>query len=207
MYYSQSSANIINLFDYKTHKFQSWKVPTPGALPLGMRKAVDGQLWFTELGGQKIASLNHKTGKIKEYLLPIPHLLGPAVMRVELQEKFLYFTGAFSDSIGRIDITNGAFKYWKNTAPASPASVPSEDTNDSAGNVWFCTWTQNLLHKLNPATGAQEHIEIPHTAVTEPVSAPFGFGIGIDYYNVNGANQIYFTQAALNRVGRLQLPA
>lgn len=206
MYFSQSSANLISLFDYKTHKIKSWKIPTPLSFPLGTFKADDGLLYFCEMEGQKIGSLNHKTGEIKEYPLPIPFLLGPAVMRIQIKRE-VFFTGAFSDCIGALNIDTGRFRYWHNTAPLSPAAVPSEVTKDKQSNVWFCTWTQNLLHKLNPKTGAQEHIRIPHTAVVAPVSAPFGFGIGLDHYNVAGANQIYFTLATLNRVGRLQLPA
>lgn len=205
MYFSQSTSNQISLFDYTTHKIKSWTIPTPLSAPLGMRTAVDGKLWFTELAAQKIASLDHKTGNITEYPLPVPALVGPAVLRVQEERRYLYFTAALSNSIGRIDIFTGEFKAFPNTAPVSAASVPSEDTADSRGNVWFCTWTQNLLHKLHPATGHMVHIEIPHTAVLDPVSLPFAFGIGLDYYNVKGANQIYFTQATLNRVGRYQL--
>lgn len=128
-------------------------------------------------------------------------------MRVGLDNKYLDFTGALSDSIGRIDITNSKFKSWHNTAPLSAASVPSEDASDTLGNMYFCTWTQNLLRRLTPSTGAQEQLAIPHTSVVAPVSLPFGFGIVLEFYNVNGANEIYFTQATVSRVGRLQLPA
>lgn len=203
MFFSQSSANLITLFDYYTHKFKSWKIPTPGSLPLGMRKAYDERLYFTELAGQKIGALNPTTGVIQEYPLPVPELLGPAVLRVETDSKYVWFTGALSDSIGRLDIYTGQFKSFPNNAPLSYAGVPSEITEDNNGFIWFDTWTQNLLHRLNRISGVMEHISIPGTAVIDPISAPFGFGIGINYFPVK--NQIYFTLAALNTIGIYQL--
>lgn len=203
MFFSQTTANLISLFDYKTHEIKSWSVPTPLSSPLGMRTSYDGALYFAELVGQKIGRLDPKTGEIKEYPLPIPSLLGPAVLRVQTEGKYVWFTGALSNSIGRMNIYTGEFKAYPNTAPLSAASVPSEITIDKSGTIWFCTWTQNIIHSLNPNTGAMEHITVPGTVVAAPVSVPFGFGVGIDYYPPK--NQIYFTQTALNRVGIYQL--
>lgn len=203
MYYSQTTANIVSLFDYRTHAFKNFQVPTPAAGPLGMRTAYDGGLWFTETLANKIGRLNHTTGAIKEYPLP-PSLAGPAVLRVETAGRYIWFTAILSNAVGRMDIYTGETKTYENTA-APAGSLPSEDTIDGAGNVWFCTWTQNVLHKIDPATGAQTHIGIPEAEGKAYTPMPFDIGVGIDYYGLKGKNRMYFSQSVLNRIGYYDL--
>lgn len=205
MFLSQSSANVIQAFNYKTHKFRTYQVPTPESNPFGMVYASDNALWFTETLGQKIGRLNVTSGEIQEFPVPVPTIDTPAVLRVETGGDMLWFTCFVSDSIGGINMNTHKFTNVPNTAPASALSVPSVDTLDRHGNIWFSTWTQNLLSYFKPGSTKQTHIAIPQTLVETPISLPFAMNVGIQYYGKEGKNRMYFTQSILNRVGYLDL--
>lgn len=48
MFFTQTTANVINLIDYETNKITNWTVPTPLAGPLGLIVGSDGGVWFCE---------------------------------------------------------------------------------------------------------------------------------------------------------------
>jgi len=53
MFFSQTTGNVVSLFDYKTEKFTNYPVPTPEGSPLGMN-FFKGHLYFAELLGNKV---------------------------------------------------------------------------------------------------------------------------------------------------------
>jgi len=55
MFFTQTTANQITHFDYKTEKFTNYPIPTLLALPLGLIY-YKNYLWFAEFGGQKVSS-------------------------------------------------------------------------------------------------------------------------------------------------------
>lgn len=134
MYFSQTSGNVISLFDYTTNQFTNYPVPTPNSGPLGMRIAADGALWFTEFFANKIGRLNITTGTITEYPVPASGF-GPAVMRAETEDRYLWFTALEGNGIGRVDEQTGDVVVYTNPAPLS---FPTEDDTDSKGNVCEC---------------------------------------------------------------------
>lgn len=48
MYFTQTTGNVITHFDYKTHEFRNYPVPTPEGSPLGMFVSHDGYAWVRE---------------------------------------------------------------------------------------------------------------------------------------------------------------
>jgi streptogramin lyase len=82
IYVTQTTDNIFNFFSFKTELFTTYKVPTPGALPLGLYVASDQKVYIAELLGNKILIFDPKTKAINEY--PLPELAQfPAVIRAE----------------------------------------------------------------------------------------------------------------------------
>ena len=130
MYFSQTTGNLINLFEYETERIINYPVPTPGAGPLGMIIGSDGALWFCEFFANKIGRLDIETGHITEHDLPLT-AFGPAVMRAETEGRYLWFTALVANGIGRIDEQTGEVKVFTNP---SPLSFPTEDTVDDKGN-------------------------------------------------------------------------
>jgi len=192
MFFSQTTGNVVSLFDYNEHNFQNFDVPTPASGPLGMRTASDGALWFTEFFARKIGRLNYTSGVITEYDLPVT-LEGPCVLRVE-EGSSLYFTSEQGNSIGSID--TGTKEVAVYTYPV-PLSFPTEDTQDSKGNVWFSTLIKNTLQYLTPSTGKFTTIQIPSTSPLVP--DPPGVNIAINY---GPGDYIWFAEMSTNKVGR-----
>lgn len=198
MYFTQTTGNVITYFDYATEQFTNYPVPTPEGSPLGMFYASDGMAYFAEFLGQKLGRLNPATGAITEFPLPAS-LLGPAVIRVETEGRYIWFTAFLDNGLGRFDMQTHeitAYTYQ------SPLSFPSEDTMSQDGRIWISTATQNTLVYLNQTTDEYTAIVKPQTAVVAPVSLPFEFNIGINY---GPGNAIWFTEAITNRIGRYQL--
>jgi streptogramin lyase len=197
MFFSQVTGNTISLFDYNAHTFKNFHPPTPASGPLGMRTASDGALWFTEFIARQIGRLNYTSGEITEYPLPLS-LDGPSVLRVEV-DPYLYFTAQEGNGIGRIEISTGDVKVY--TYP-SPLSLPTEDTQDSRGNVWFSTISQNTLQYLTPSTGKFTTIFLPGAVLPTSVALVPFVNIAINY---GPGNAIWFGELTTNKVGRYQL--
>lgn len=51
VYFSMTTANQIAKFDYHTHKFTFFDIPTLASIPIGMYYAKDGGIWFLEFAG------------------------------------------------------------------------------------------------------------------------------------------------------------
>ena len=136
--------------------------------------------------------LNATTGTFIEYPVPLPSLAAPAVIRVQ-QGNYLYFTAAAGNAIGRIDIRNGKMKAFPSPVLAD---LPGTDIEDSKGNVWYSSLSQNTISKLNPTTGSTSVVRIP--GATLPILT-----VSVTY--LKSQNAIYFTQDTNNTVGRYQL--
>ena len=52
VYFTQTTGNVITKFDYHTHEFTNFRVPTLLAVPLGIYYAADGGIWFLEFRGK-----------------------------------------------------------------------------------------------------------------------------------------------------------
>lgn len=199
MWFTQTTGNVVTYYEYATGNFTNHAVPTPSSGPLGLKVSnTTGDVWFCEFLASKMAKLDPKTGNITEYPLLDPALAGPAVLRVEEEGKYLYFTALLGNSIGRINMFTGETKAFQNSI--APFSLPSEDTVDKKGNVWFSTWTENTLNKLDPATGIITTIPQPDSGVAARVppyvDVPVNYGPG---------NNIWFADTATNRIGYYNL--
>ena len=58
MFFSQTTGNVVSLFDYKTENFTNYPVPTMEGSPLGMNY-FRGYLWFAEFLGNKVCMHLH----------------------------------------------------------------------------------------------------------------------------------------------------
>ncbi len=70
-----------------------------GRLPANIMSAPDGNMWFTEVMGNKVAKLDPATGQITEYSTggyPGGIMLGP--------DNNLWFVALMSNTIGRIEL-------------------------------------------------------------------------------------------------------
>lgn len=143
----------------------------------------DGNLWFTEVDGNRIGKIT-PSGTITEFPLPhtssVPHgiTLGP--------DGNLWFAEESGNRIGRIT-TSGEITEF--TVP-QPASGPHTITQGPDGNLWFTEENSNKIAKITP-DGVVTAFSIPTTA-----SSPRGITAGPD-------KNIWFVEAAASKVGRI----
>lgn len=203
MFFSQTTGNVINLFDYESATYQTFEVPTPLAGPLGMIVASDGGLWFCEMLANKIGRLNATDGTFREYNLPLS-LATPSVMRAETEGRYLWFTAIATNAIGRFDMQTGETKTY--TDPRLLAT-PVEDTVDGNGNIWYSTLTRNTLNYITPSTGKFTTINQPDgdlNIISDLLpSLPPVADIAMHYEPSD--NSMWFTELVTNRIGRYQI--
>jgi streptogramin lyase len=70
MWSTQTTGNVLQRFDYATETFETFRVPTPLALPLGLYVASDGVVYVAELLANQILTLDPATGRVEEWPLP-----------------------------------------------------------------------------------------------------------------------------------------
>ncbi|KAH0009330.1 NHL repeat-containing protein, partial [Aureobasidium melanogenum] len=217
IYFTQTTGNQVTKFDYETHEFTSWTVPTLLAIPLGIYYSQhDDGVWFLEFGASKVGRLDRHTHEIEEFDLPLD-ALQPLVMRAETINQdgssTLWFACTTSSSITGINTRTGAVTpYLEPNAPTETVEV----AQDLKGNVWATHILQNTLGVLNPKTGNVSVVVEPDVILDTPgITVPFYGETGIFGYAVGqppGQGQkdilgdsIWYTHFLTNQLIRLDL--
>jgi len=135
MWYTLTTAGTLFHFDYATETFDGvYPLPTPLNGVLGcMVSKIDGNVYLAEMLGQAITKFDVKTKRFTRYPLPIDGL-GPAVIRAETENRYIWITGFLSNSNIRFDTKTKKIDVF--TDPLL-ASFPAENTVDSQGRVWY----------------------------------------------------------------------
>ncbi|HTW08924.1 MAG TPA: putative Ig domain-containing protein [Acidimicrobiales bacterium] len=115
-----------------------YPVPTVWGLPWGITTGPDGNLWFTEEGGDNIGEIDPSTGAVTEYPVPTP-AAEPEGITVG-PDGNIWFTEEEGDNIGELDPATatpsnpGITEY-----PLPNTQGPSDITTGPDGNLWFTT--------------------------------------------------------------------
>lgn len=124
---------------------------------------------------------------IKEWELPaqksLPH--DPAVG----VDGSLWYTGMQSNTLGRLDPSNGQIKEYH---LKTPDSGPHGITSDKNGNIWFTANFKGYIGKLDLQTGNISEYPMPDRAAKDPHTLVF-----------DGAGILWFTVQEGNFVGKL----
>jgi streptogramin lyase len=159
---------------------------TAGAQPLGITTGPDGNLWFTESGGDRIGRIT-SLGVVTEFSSGIT---GGAGLRgiAAGPDGNLWFTEINIDRIGRITplgvVTEFSFGI---TAGAEPYGI----TAGADGNLWFTEYNGNRIGRITPS-GVVTEFSIGIT----PGAQPYGITAGPD-------GNLWFTELNGNRIGRI----
>jgi len=81
---------------------KEYDIPTKAAVPYGLCVGPDGNLWFTERQGNKIARLSPKSGSIVEYQVPTAQA-GPVGITVG-PDGDIWFTESTSNKLGKLSL-------------------------------------------------------------------------------------------------------
>ena len=157
-------------------------IPTVLSGPEGITAGPDGNLWFTELGADKIGRIT-TSGSITEFPLPNPGSQPVAI--ASGPDGNLWFTRNFFDPIGRIT-TAGSITGFPLPGVYSPGGI----TAGPDGNLWFAEGFTDEIGRITPS-GSLVEFAIP-TALAQPV----GIAAGPD-------GNLWFTENAANMIGRI----
>jgi virginiamycin B lyase len=101
----------------------------------------------------------------------------------------LWFTGMYSNTLGRLDPRTGKIReYPLNTPDSGPHGLVA----DLEGNIWFTANFKGYIGKLDPGTGKVKEYPMPDPAARDPHTLIF-----------DQAGVLWFTVQRGNFVGRL----
>jgi len=201
MWFTQTTGNLLCHFDYYSTAIDCYDVPTPLSGPLGVFIASDNAVWITEMLANKIGRFDPVAKTWKEFPIPVGGF-NPTVMRVETADGKIWFTGFTTNSLNSIDMKTGEIVIHTSSV-TSALSLPTENTLDSKGNIWFSTLSANSLTFYTPSTNKFTAIAQPGSINALGVSVLPRGEIGMHYDS--GVNSIFFTNLLTNYIGRYQL--
>ncbi len=127
------------------------------------------------------------TVHIKEWDVPtkdsFPH--DPAIA----PDGSLWYTGMYSNTLGRLDPKTGLIKEYR---LKTPGSGPHGLVADPKGNIWFTANHKGYIGKLDPRTGDVKEFPMPDPGARDPHTPIF-----------DAKGNLWFTVQASNFVGRL----
>jgi uncharacterized repeat protein (TIGR01451 family) len=161
-------------------------IPTFLSEPSGIVSGPDGNLWFTELDGNKIGEINPITHAINEF--PIPTVNGAPSYIAAGPDGNLWFTELEGNKIGEINPTAHAIiEFPLPTANSEPRNI----TSGPDGNLWFSEQSGNQIGEINPTTDAITEFPLPTGG-----SYPEGITTGPD-------GNLWFVEEAGNKIGEI----
>lgn len=125
--------------------FVRYPIPTSGGIPGGITSGPDGNLWFTELYGNKIGKIT-TSGVITEFSVPTAASFPDAITAGP--DGNLWFTEGASTSskIGRISPAGVITEFQ-----LSPAAYSYAITAGPDGNLWFVEGSNNRIGRITPS--------------------------------------------------------
>jgi virginiamycin B lyase len=154
-----------------------------GRNPYGITSGPDGNLWFTESGGNRIGTIT-TGGTVTEYDIPTSSS-GPEGI-TSGPNSALWFTELRGDKIGEVTTGGSITEYSIPTAAAFPPSIAAGPD----GNLWFTECNADAIGQLTTG-GAFNSYPVPTGG-----AAPYAITKGPD-----GA--LWFTEEIAGQIGRV----
>ena len=144
--------------------------PTPDSCPTDLAFDAKGNLWFTEINGNRIGKLvpsEAKSGTSKgvvEYELPEPNSKPNYI--IVSRDGMVWFTEMGGNKVGRLDPATGRIKEFP---VPTPNSEPHHLAEGEDGKIWFLEFETNKIGRLDPKTGQIKEFDVneghPHDLV------------------------------------------
>jgi virginiamycin B lyase len=161
--------------------FSEFTALTAGSGPFAIARGPDGNLWFTELSGDRIGRIT-PAGVVTEF--PIPTTGGSPVGITAGPDGNLWFTEAIGQ-IGRIT-PGGAITEF----PLPVAGEPFGITTGPDGNLWYTVRLGDRIGRVTPA-GTITEFPLP-----TPGAGARGIAAGPD-------GNLWFTEPGVDQIGRI----
>jgi streptogramin lyase len=170
---------------------------TPGARPLGIVAGPDGNLWFTESGGDRIGRIT-PSGVVIEFSAGLTPGSQPSDITLGMDGN-LWFTEPGTDRIGRIT-PNGVISEF--SAGISPGAQPTGIAPGPDGNIWFTEPGVNSIARISPAGVVTEFRQGVIPADAKPTDITRGPDGNMWFGQSRGAGPVTSIVAAA-KIGRI----
>ena len=128
-----------------------------GPIPYEIRAAPDGRIWLGELQGNRLVSLDPRSGRFRTYTMPTPHS-GPR--RFDVDAKGVLWIPAYAANLlVRLDAATGKFTEIPLPTKDALPYVARVDPRDGA--VWLGTAAADVLLRYRPAAGRFDVYRLP----------------------------------------------
>ena len=186
-----------------------YNLPTVAATPIYLELGTDGNIWGTELTGNKIFRVT-PTGTVTEFSIPTYNSRPIAIKVGPANDPYLWFTEEAGNNIGKISYSGVIEEF---PVPKSQSnSILAGFAFDAQGNLW----TQSYVNQNNlPPTGPDYIVRMGNTIL----DAPNGdiSSVLVTRYQVKSQGTVFhrivlgddgdmwFTELALNNIGKVRI--
>ena len=169
-------------------EFSEFPVPTPESGPFGITSGPNGNVWFSEQGGNKIGRIT-PSGTITEFPLPTPEG-NPPVLALG-PDGNVWFTEPIVNKIGRITPTGTITEFPTLTTQSSPQAIIAGPD----GNLWLTDAGGG-----NKGNGQIGRMTLSGTIVEFPILTWEGNPALI---TAGPDGNLWFTEPLINKIGRI----
>ena len=145
IFFTAQQANVIGRLEPSSGAVTIFAVPTPHAMPYGIKLGPDGALYFCEFGSEKIGRFDRASHRFEEFTTPTP---SSAPRRLWFRQSDLYFTEYAAGRLARLRIGDRSFKEWP--SPGGAGSKPYGIAIDGHGAVWYEESARGALVRFDP---------------------------------------------------------
>jgi virginiamycin B lyase len=170
-------------------QFTYFPIPTPNSGSYHVTAGPDGNFWFTEQIGNKIARLT-PDGNFTEFSIPTPFSF-PSMITA-CPDGALWFTESLANQIGRITTTGTVTEFPVPTANSRPFGITCQlDRSDAHSEIFFTEANANQIGRMRYFP---KHYEMTEFVIPTPNSTPGPITSGPD-------GNVWFTE--FGAVGRI----
>jgi virginiamycin B lyase len=180
-----SASNIGMITTDPTHTIYQFATPTANSGPRAIAAGPDGNLWFTEVGADKIGMINPATHAITEFAIPTASAYPQGICAGP--DGNVWFTEETS-KIGMINLATYVI-----TEVAVPSGGTGTITAGPDGNLWFTEVGADKIGMINP-TDPTHHV----TEFTVPTA-----GAGPAWITAGADGNLWFTEQNVGQIGMI----
>jgi streptogramin lyase len=176
-----------------TPTFYQFSIPVAANRPQWIAQGSDGNMWFTENPGGKVARIT-PAGVVTEFTVPTAN--AQPQMIIGASDGNLWFT-EFSTTpppgtskIAKVT-TTGTFTEFSTLFAPPPPDNPLGLVDRGDGNIWYVANGSSRVGSQGITTGVPGEMSIPTAN-----SGPFGIATAPD-------NNLYYTESAVDKIGRI----
>jgi virginiamycin B lyase len=215
LWFTDQENNAIWRYFVDEKKFEMYKIPTRGAYPASLEFDSEGNIWFSEIFGKKIGSLNpilaaNNTSKgIREFDFEdqVNHKItsmGPLSIsknnnnevNANNNKDIIWFSAVdypYNGSILNYNITSKKFNVFQLT---KDAGIPISIIEDDKENLWINDHATSLFFEFNPKNGNIKKYSTSLPSTRNNISS-------LPYFNEYREGKIWFNIHEGNSIGYL----